>query len=89
MKSVGVIEKQVEWAQARSFFYWRLRPPQAASRCGEGRPWSQGARSIGGNWNYEAMVLGDPDHVTRTLGRRQSRAERQNVKQMISQVLGL
>lgn len=25
MKAVGVIEKEVEWRQARSFFYWRLR----------------------------------------------------------------
>jgi len=25
MKSVGVIQKEVEWEQARSFFYWRLR----------------------------------------------------------------
>jgi acetyl-CoA carboxylase/biotin carboxylase 1 len=25
MKSVGVIEKEVEWKNARSFFYWRLR----------------------------------------------------------------
>mmetsp|Transcript_9862 Transcript_9862/g.13939 ORF Transcript_9862/g.13939 Transcript_9862/m.13939 type:complete len:2377 (-) Transcript_9862:101-7231(-) len=25
MEAVGVIEKQVEWKQARSFFYWRLR----------------------------------------------------------------
>lgn len=25
MEAVGVIEKQVEWRQARSFFYWRLR----------------------------------------------------------------
>lgn len=25
MKSVGVIEKEVEWENARSFFYWRLR----------------------------------------------------------------
>lgn len=25
MKAVGVIEKEVEWEQSRSFFYWRLR----------------------------------------------------------------
>lgn len=25
MKAVGVIEKEVEWENARSFFYWRLR----------------------------------------------------------------
>lgn len=25
MKAVGVIEREVEWSQARSFFYWRLR----------------------------------------------------------------
>jgi acetyl-CoA carboxylase/biotin carboxylase 1 len=25
MKAVGVIEREVEWRQARSFFYWRLR----------------------------------------------------------------
>lgn len=25
MKAMGVIEKQVEWSEARSFFYWRLR----------------------------------------------------------------
>lgn len=25
MKAVGVIEKEVEWTQARSYFYWRLR----------------------------------------------------------------
>jgi acetyl-CoA carboxylase / biotin carboxylase 1 len=25
MKAVGVIERQVEWSQARTFFYWRLR----------------------------------------------------------------
>ena len=25
MKAVGVIEREVEWIQARSFFYWRLR----------------------------------------------------------------
>lgn len=25
MKAVGVIHKDVEWAEARSFFYWRLR----------------------------------------------------------------
>jgi acetyl-CoA carboxylase / biotin carboxylase 1 len=25
MKAVGVIERQVEWAQSRNFFYWRLR----------------------------------------------------------------
>jgi len=25
MEAVGVIQKQVEWSQARSFFYWRLR----------------------------------------------------------------
>lgn len=25
MKAVGVIEREVEWKQARSFFYWRLR----------------------------------------------------------------
>ena len=25
MKAVGVIEKEVEWSQARTFFYWRLR----------------------------------------------------------------
>jgi acetyl-CoA carboxylase/biotin carboxylase 1 len=25
MKAVGVIEKEVEWETARSFFYWRLR----------------------------------------------------------------
>jgi acetyl-CoA carboxylase / biotin carboxylase 1 len=25
MKAVGVIEKEVEWGQSRSFFYWRLR----------------------------------------------------------------
>ena len=25
MKAVGVIERQVEWREARSFFYWRLR----------------------------------------------------------------
>jgi acetyl-CoA carboxylase / biotin carboxylase 1 len=25
MKAVGVIERQVEWAESRNFFYWRLR----------------------------------------------------------------
>jgi acetyl-CoA carboxylase/biotin carboxylase 1 len=25
MKAVGVIEREVEWAQARTFFFWRLR----------------------------------------------------------------
>jgi acetyl-CoA carboxylase/biotin carboxylase 1 len=25
MKAVGVIQQEVEWAEARSFFYWRLR----------------------------------------------------------------
>lgn len=25
MKAVGVIEKQVEWSESRTFFYWRLR----------------------------------------------------------------
>jgi acetyl-CoA carboxylase/biotin carboxylase 1 len=25
MEAVGVIERQVEWAESRSFFYWRLR----------------------------------------------------------------
>ena len=25
MKAVGVIEREVEWSQSRSFFYWRLR----------------------------------------------------------------